>query len=205
GAERGERLGKHANGLLAHQDPRQRYPLALPAGKLPRQTSFLARQSCAGKSGRNVCTVTARKTQGRRAAKPDILFHRQMGKKIVFLEHHRDRPCRRRRFGDIFAPDPHPAGSRSLEAGDKIEQRRLSRAARPHHRRDLAGGECDVEREADLAIAECDSFELYGCAPCGPCLAHSSFTLRPSRSATSTSGRQTPPSSSASPAASSVR
>src|SRR5690606_25330458 len=114
---------------ITHQDARERHTLTLAAGEFTRQAAFLAGKPSAFQRLGDGGPVGWREAQGRRSAEPSIGADVEMGEEIVLLEHHRDRSRCRLLGGDVFSADDYPTGIRHLEASDKVEERRLPRAA----------------------------------------------------------------------------
>lgn len=82
------------------------------------------------------------------------MLYRQMGKKIVFLEHHRDGPIRQGKMGHIHTVDGNDAGLGSFKTGNKVQKCGFAGAARSDDGRDFAPGDGHVEMHRGFAIAE---------------------------------------------------
>jgi hypothetical protein len=80
--------------------------------------------------------------------------HRQVLERRVVLEHEPDVALLGRQAGGVEALDHHGPLVRVLEAGDDPQQRRLAAAAGTEQRRELAGGDGEVDVVERDEIAE---------------------------------------------------
>ena len=152
--ERARRLVGQQQMALAHDGAGDRDPLALAAGELVGEALGARSPRPSSSSAAMPATVRLLGARRRRARAAAQTFStaRQPGQQVEVLEHVADRAApqprlvvaRQSRHGR--AVDEHLAARRLLEAAGDGQQRALARAARPHHRDQLArvDGQVDV-------------------------------------------------------------
>jgi hypothetical protein len=84
----------------------------------------------------------------------DVLAHRHRGIERVGLEHHGDVPILWRDVVDDAPADLDGAGALALEAGDDVEQRRLTAAGWPDQHGELALADLEANSLQHLGGAE---------------------------------------------------
>jgi len=124
-------------------------PLLLPAGHLGRAVPQPGPQP--DRVDHPVVPRRLGLLAGDRQRQPDVLRRGQRRQQVVGLEDEADLLAAQQRqlpFGQVAQlrpADPHLAAGDPVQPGQAVHQRRLARAARPHHRREPALGKLDAE------------------------------------------------------------
>ena len=197
----GKGLVEQQHGPVANEAAGERHPLSLAAGHLGRQPALKALEPDAGERLRHAGAISLRKLQIRPDAESHIGSRRKMGKEVVVLEQHADRPIRRRPCRDIDAADPDHTALGPVETRNEGEERRLSRSARTDHGKHGAGFDGHVELHDHVLIAEYDALEGDRSAGHG----EPPRMLRATRSPAKSRAKHRAPSTRAMPAASVTR
>ena len=161
GAEELEHLGagggvEVAGGLVGEdelgpggQRPRHGDPLLLAAGELGR--TMAQTRAEADRVDDPIDPLAVGLAAGEREGQGDVLVRGQRRHQVVRLEHEADpvaaQPGQRPvvEGAELGGADVHLAGGERVEPGEDVHQRRFARARRPHHGREPAGRDLEVD------------------------------------------------------------
>ena len=141
---------------------RDRHPLALAAGELVRPVPGAVGDAVVVQRLRDARGALLRRDAGQHHRQGDVLGGGQARHQVETLEHEADalaahaRLLLRRQRGHVAPLEPVGAGIGPVEQAEDVEQGRLARAGRAHHRHVLAGGDAQIDRaqRVHLAVAE---------------------------------------------------
>src|SRR5262245_21372617 len=158
-AQVARRLVAKEQGLRARQRARDAGALHLAARELVREGAGARGDPEALEQRRHGRTGRVLAPPGDRERQADVLAHAEVRQQVEELEHVADRaPAQERlraerELREVLAVELDRARAGLVEARDQVQERRLARAARPHHAHEGTGLEHEVEPAQDLERA----------------------------------------------------